>query len=414
MFGETFKNFTINFNALNPRASFSSGDVLSGQIQFELTKDTKVHSITLCLEGGAKVSWTTRRRGRKGRTRTQVHSARLEFFKFKHALLQENNATGPSRLPVGVHVYPFSVQIPHGDFPPSFKGVNGRVLYTLMVEIHRPWHMAKHFETEVKFENHTNFNRPELLVSYTLLCWIVSGASLHSLHLGPCLRFLLPEVFTKHFTTWGHLLDVVLDLCCFILDSGSDAHQSSASFIPLSVQSQDPRFGVKSSMHCKELSCLDVREMLKIIMQIDNASSRTVTPKACLIQKQSFYTLNKRQRRCVPRQLVQTYGQAVNPYTTDVYCEMMLQIPDDAPQTITNCQILEVEYSVMVSLSISGGASNLETLFFIVLCSAPVYQPAANQPQVYPPQVSPPQVFQPPTSFPTYPPPAYQSVMKGT
>lgn len=42
------------------------------------------------------------------------------------------------------------------------------------------------------------------------------------------LRFLMPEVFTKH-TVSVHLMD----LCCFILDSVSDTHQSSATFLLL-------------------------------------------------------------------------------------------------------------------------------------------------------------------------------------
>lgn len=38
------------------------------------------------------------------------------------------------------------------------------------------------------------------------------------------LRFLLPDVFTKHVISCGHLPDVLIDVCGFILDSGPDTH----------------------------------------------------------------------------------------------------------------------------------------------------------------------------------------------
>lgn len=41
-------------------------------------------------------------------------------------------------------------------------------------------------------------------------------------------------------------------------DSGFDAHQSAASFAPLSVHSQGPGHETKLSINCQELSCLDL------------------------------------------------------------------------------------------------------------------------------------------------------------
>lgn len=43
------------------------------------------------------------------------------------------------------------------------------------------------------------------------------------------INILLLEPFTKHVVSCGPLPDVLLDLCCFILDSGSDAHESKVS-----------------------------------------------------------------------------------------------------------------------------------------------------------------------------------------
>lgn len=62
-----------------------------------------------------------------------------------------------------------------------------------------------------------------------------------------CLRYSL--------STCCHLLDVLMDLCCFNLYSGSDIHQSLASFLPLKVQSQGAGFEVKPLLLLASLSC---------------------------------------------------------------------------------------------------------------------------------------------------------------
>lgn len=86
MFEQTFKNFQICFRALNERNTFSSGDPITGQISFELTKETKITVITVKLTGKANVHWSTGG-GRSGR---RHYSARLDFFDFKGVIMQEN------------------------------------------------------------------------------------------------------------------------------------------------------------------------------------------------------------------------------------------------------------------------------------------------------------------------------------
>ncbi|CAB1322088.1 unnamed protein product [Coregonus sp. 'balchen'] len=280
MFGETFKNFTINFNAFNPRVTFSSGDFMAGQISFDLSKETKLSSITLTLNGKAKVQWTTQgggggRRGRRRRQR-RVHSARLEFFNFSQIVMQENNAVPNTTLQPGTHVYPFTCQIPQGNFPSSFHGVHGSIIYSMKVEIHRPWHLAKEYETEFNFASHIDANQPHLL-------------------------------------------------------------------------------------------------MVKIICELSNGSSRTVTPHATLIQKQMFYTHNKCNRRLQMKNLASVDGQPVNPSSSEVYSDMMLPIPPNTALTITNCPILEVSLHIR-------GSSDLKVLFPIVLCNIPVYAPQPPPP----------------------------------
>ncbi|XP_076127090.1 arrestin domain-containing protein 3a isoform X2 [Alosa pseudoharengus] len=315
MFGETFKNVSIDFISSHPNCTFSSGDMISGEMKFELSKDVKIQHISMTLKGKAKISWTTRRGSGKSR-HTRVHSAKLELFKLESIVVQGQN--DEITLKTGIHVYPFRCQIPHGDFPSSFVGLHGRICYTVIFGIHRSWHRAKQFESEFKFVNHVDCNNPALLVP-------ISAANSKT-------------------------------VCCLWCVSGPimmDVRMERKGYVP--------------------------GEIIQISAEFGNGSSRRVVPKALLVQKQAFYTAGKSTSKIVPRTLVCTMGQAVQPNHSDVYCELMLTIPEDAPTSIANCPILEVEYVVMVSLEISG-ASNLETLFPIVLGTIPLRQEECRPP----------------------------------
>ncbi|XP_062273826.1 arrestin domain-containing protein 3-like [Scomber scombrus] len=170
MFGETFKNFNISFAALNERNTLTSGDVITGNISFDLTSETKITSIIMTLTGAANVHWAAskrvnnhRSRGRNRRTQTRHYSAKLDFFNLKNIIaLQHSGTDGTAKLPPGTHVYPFACQIPQGNFPSTFHGVHGKIVYSMTVSIDRPWSLSKDFVTELNFVNRINTNQPEL------------------------------------------------------------------------------------------------------------------------------------------------------------------------------------------------------------------------------------------------------------
>lgn len=91
-----------------------------------------------------------------------------------------------------------------------------------------------------------------------------------------------------------------------------------------------------------------VGETLKIVCEISNASSRTVTPKMKLLQKQNFYTHNKVSRRLYSQTLASVNGHTISPHSSEVHTELLLTIPSSAPCSISNCSILEVQYVVEV------------------------------------------------------------------
>ncbi|KAG5281528.1 hypothetical protein AALO_G00073270 [Alosa alosa] len=348
MFEETFQNFTINFNALNPKVTFSGGDLLSGQVLFDLTKEAKIQSIMMSMKGKASVLWheqnrgpATGRRGGVGRNRRRqgaargrrrTYSAELDFFNLSHIVMQANDASGHTVLPPGKHVFPFTCQLPQGDFPPSFNGTYGKIRYSMVVAIHRPWHLAKEFDTEVQFASRTDANHPHLRMPLT-------GSNAKT-------------------------------LCCLWCTSG-----------PVSINAQVERKGFSPG------------ETVKIIAEIGNASSRTVTPHAKLVMEQICYTSGRAKRKYVSSVKSSKDGQSIGPNTTDVHSEIMLHIPENAALTIANCQIIDVQYYVMLSLKISR-SSDLEVKFPIALCGIPfnpnqaptTVQPQSQHPGQYPNQ----------------------------
>ncbi|XP_035494894.2 uncharacterized protein LOC118313506 isoform X2 [Scophthalmus maximus] len=287
MFEQTFKNFKINFNAVNERSTFSSGDLVTGHISFELTKETKIASISMELKGRAHVHWSTQGSGGRKRRRGRRHfSATLDFFNFRSAILHEHRVCGEAtKFRPGTHLYPFTCQLPQGNFPSTFHGVHGETVYNITVCISRPWHLSKDFVTELNFVNHIDTNQPELQAP-------LSGSN-------------------------------QMTLCCLWCASPP---------ITMTVSVEKKAFVPG--------------ETVRIICEFSNRSSRTVTPKVRLVQKQIYYTHNKVNKNMIVKSLASMTGQPIGDHTSEVHTEMMITIPSSAPHTISNCSILVVEYLV--------------------------------------------------------------------
>lgn len=323
MFQSTFKNVTFNFTTNNPRKVYSSGDIITGTVSFDLTKETKINSVAIGLSGKADVHWSTGGGGGGGRRRRRTrrhHSAKIDYFDIKHVLMQQNNAVGGTpKLQRGTHVYPFTCQIPQGDYPSTFHGFSGRIQYLLTLSIDRPWHFAKTFESEINFAQRLITYQPEL---------------------------------------WAPLTGFnSMTVCCLCWASGPvelRATLEKKAFVP--------------------------GETVKIICEINNASSRRVTPRVKLQQKQTCYTLQRGSSTHVKKILVKETGEPISPNTTDVHKELMLTIPPTAMLTISNCAIVEVHYIIEVILDVRG-STRVIVLCPIVICDNSIYNDSQYTPQ---------------------------------
>ncbi|XP_023269417.1 arrestin domain-containing protein 3-like [Seriola lalandi dorsalis] len=313
MFEQTFKNFNINLNVLNERNTFSSGEPVTGHFSFDLTKETKITSITAVLEGKANVHWSSGGGGGKKRRRRNF-AAKLEFFNLKAVIMQRNGATDEAvKLQPGTHMYPFTCQLPQGDFPSSFHGLHGKIAYNLTLGINRPWHMSKDFTTELNFVNSINANQPALQSP-------LSGSN-------------------------------KMTVCCLWCASR-----------PITMTASMEKKGYIPG------------ETVKIICEFSNGSSRTATPKVRLQQKQVYYTKNKVNKREYCKNLVSVAGEPICSHASDVHTEITLTIPSSASPTISNCSILVVDYLIEVNLT-GWAFPELTVLFPIILCDTPVGSP---------------------------------------
>lgn len=91
-------------------------------------------------------------------------------------------------------------------------------------------------------------------------------------------------------------------------------------------------------------------DTVRIFCDINNGSSRTVTPKVKLQQKQFFFTISRDlgPRRMVVKNLASATADAIVGPSSDIHSEFQVPIPRDAEPTISNCRILEVENIIEV------------------------------------------------------------------
>ncbi|XP_044225362.1 arrestin domain-containing protein 3-like [Thunnus albacares] len=138
------KEFTLTYEALNEENTISDGDTVTGTVSFTLKKETKVKSLLVKVKGDASVQWSEGSGDDK-----QSYSAHRRYFKVKEYLIAED-AKG-NVLPQGDHRFKFSLKIPQGDMPPSFKGVHGNITYVLEAKLSRKWHFSSGERKELNF-----------------------------------------------------------------------------------------------------------------------------------------------------------------------------------------------------------------------------------------------------------------------
>ncbi|MCI4392690.1 hypothetical protein PGIGA_G00148730 [Pangasianodon gigas] len=238
----TVKNISVAFDPLNESNTFTNGDYISGRVTLEVVKKTHIESLFVKAKGKASVLWSENH----GNDNVVVYYDKETCFKSVQYFIQEQKRKGQdgySMLPdesgpcysrivePGIHVYPFSFQIPHQDMPASFKGCHGKVVYFLEAKLCRSMSMAKKAKVHFNYVPQGDMSIPDLMMS----------------------QHGYKEKKMKFLTSGSVAMDV---------------HTEKMGF--------------------------HLGEQIKVKVDVVNNSSRTVKPKISLYQKQSFFASKKR------------------------------------------------------------------------------------------------------------------------
>ncbi|XP_057688675.1 arrestin domain-containing protein 3-like [Corythoichthys intestinalis] len=127
----SIKHFSLEYNQLNKRRTFSPGDVLSGRVFVVASKETRVQLLVVKAKGTAEVKWY----GQDGGT-TVHHQDEEKYFYMEHIIIQDKNkGDGSEIIRQGKSVYPFTFKIPNKDMPSSYEGKWGRITYSLQAQL---------------------------------------------------------------------------------------------------------------------------------------------------------------------------------------------------------------------------------------------------------------------------------------
>lgn len=227
------------------------------------------------------------------------YTAHETYLRKRQHLIRDNGTMNV--LPAGTHQFPFTFQLPE-NLVTSFEGKHGCVRYWIKAKLHRPWSTVKKTKKDFTVIEHIDINSPDLLA---------------------------PQAGTKE----------------------KIAHAWYCNLGQVSVTAKIDRKGYTPG------------EVIPIFAEIDNCTSRTVMPKAAIIQSQTFIARGTlKQKKSVVATLA---GDAVPAGKRETWHGRALKIPPLGP-SIIQCRIIRVEYALKVCVDIPGSSKLLMELPLVI------------------------------------------------
>uniref|UniRef100_A0A3Q3M4Z5 Arrestin C-terminal-like domain-containing protein n=1 Tax=Mastacembelus armatus TaxID=205130 RepID=A0A3Q3M4Z5_9TELE len=103
----TIKHFSIEYDAINSKNTFTNGDTINGRIIVEVSKQTRIQSLVLIATGKARVCWQEQYGDNH-----HVYWADEKYYSVQHHILREARQDGTEVIAKGRHIFPFSFKIP--------------------------------------------------------------------------------------------------------------------------------------------------------------------------------------------------------------------------------------------------------------------------------------------------------------
>lgn len=86
----TITNFSIEYDAINSRNTFTNGDIINGRIVVEVSKETTIQALIFIGQGEARVCWSEH----YGEDHHHVYWQNEKYYKIKHYILRESRQDG--------------------------------------------------------------------------------------------------------------------------------------------------------------------------------------------------------------------------------------------------------------------------------------------------------------------------------
>ncbi|KAM7018092.1 uncharacterized protein LKV04_001850 [Tautogolabrus adspersus] len=320
----TVKSLKVSYNSINEKNTFTSGDMVSGQVTLEVAKDCQIESLMVQFKGKSEVLWTERH----GQV-TVVYHSKDKYFSIKHYFIRDENAKGEDNetllthhngdtysnvVAPGCHVYPFTFHVPFQNMPSSFKGSVGKITYTLKAVLSRSMRVNQKDKTNINYVSNVDISSDPVLMTP---------------------QHEAKDKKMKFFTSGSVAMDVNLEKTGFFQGEG-----------------------------------------IQVMACIENNSSREIKPKYCLYRKHSFFANG--QRRVSTKDLLKEVGEPI-PASTNVKVSKVIAIPHDAEPSILHCSNITAEYRLRVYLDVKY-ASDPEIKFPIVILPASLVPAVAPAP----------------------------------
>uniref|UniRef100_A0AAV2JTV6 Arrestin C-terminal-like domain-containing protein n=1 Tax=Knipowitschia caucasica TaxID=637954 RepID=A0AAV2JTV6_KNICA len=154
----TIQNFSIEYDAINSKNIFSTGDKIKGRIVLEVSKKIQVQALIFRAQGQAKVCWSEQR----GQYVHMVYMSKEKYYNVEQHILP-TRPHGTDVIGPGKHVFPFSFKITESNLPSTFKSSVGKIVHKLKAELKQSMKMTKTAKTHITFVSPADMNIPGLL-----------------------------------------------------------------------------------------------------------------------------------------------------------------------------------------------------------------------------------------------------------
>uniref|UniRef100_A0A3Q3M4T6 Arrestin domain-containing protein 3-like n=1 Tax=Mastacembelus armatus TaxID=205130 RepID=A0A3Q3M4T6_9TELE len=154
----TIKHFSIEYDAINSKNTFTNGDTINGRIIVEVSKQTRIQSLVLIATGKARVCWQEQYGDNH-----HVYWADEKYYSVQHHILREARQDGTEVIAKGRHIFPFSFKIPDRKLPSSFKSSVGKIVHKFRAELKRSLKLTKKAKAHFTFVSKADMDIPGLM-----------------------------------------------------------------------------------------------------------------------------------------------------------------------------------------------------------------------------------------------------------